>query len=151
MISVVQRVEKASVSVEDPTYEASIGAGLLVLLGVEKGDDGEDARWMAGKLARLRIFRDQDDRMNRSVIDVEGAVLVVSQFTLAGDCTRGHRPSFVDAAPPETGEALYQQVASLLHEEHGLPVATGVFGAMMQVELVNDGPVTIILRSRQTD
>ena len=102
---------------------------------------------MAGKLARLRIFRDDQDRMNRSVQDVAGAVLLVSQFTLAGDCRKGNRPSFVHAAEPTLGEALYERVGVLLRTDHALPVETGVFGAMMDVALVNDGPVTIIVKT----
>jgi D-tyrosyl-tRNA(Tyr) deacylase len=135
-----------SASVTAGEHRAEIGLGLCVLLGVEQGDTEAEASWMAGKLARLRIFRDDQDRMNRSVQDVDGGVLLVSQFTLAGDCSKGNRPSFVGAAEPELGEALYRRVGELLRTEHGLPVGTGVFGAMMQVELVNDGPVTIIVR-----
>jgi len=146
MISVVQRVSRASVEVASPPYRASIGPGLCVLLGVEQGDGEKDAEWMAGKLARLRIFRDDEGRMNRSVADVEGAVLLVSQFTLAGDCTKGNRPSFVRAADPEIGRDLYERVAASLRADQGLPVETGVFGAMMDVSLVNDGPVTLIVQ-----
>ena len=147
MIAVVQRVSRASVSVHSEAYHAVIGNGLCVLLGVERGDTTAAASWMAGKLARLRIFKDHDDKMNRSVQDIAGAVLVVSQFTLAGDCSKGNRPSFVDAAEPELGRSLYDEVCRLLRSEHGLPVETGVFGAMMEVSLVNDGPVTLILHS----
>ena len=147
MIAVVQRVKRASVSVEEPPHHAAIEAGLLILLGVEEGDTETQAHWMAGKLAKLRIFRDDQGRMNHSVLDIGGEVLVVSQFTLAGDCSRGHRPSFVRAADPEVAETLYDQVVQHLRDDHDLPVGTGVFGGMMQVELVNDGPVTIILRS----
>jgi D-tyrosyl-tRNA(Tyr) deacylase len=147
MIAVVQRVGRASVSVEDMGYRAEIGAGLCVLLGVEQGDGEREAGWMAGKLARLRIFRDDEGRMNRSVQDVGGAVLVVSQFTLAGDCMKGNRPSFIHAAEPAVGEQLYERVVALLRDEHDLPVETGVFGAMMEVGLLNDGPVTLIVRT----
>jgi D-tyrosyl-tRNA(Tyr) deacylase len=147
MISLVQRVTSASVSVESDGYREAIGPGLCVLLGVERGDGDAEARWMAGKLARLRIFRDDEDRMNRSVQDIGGAALVVSQFTLAGDCTRGNRPSFVRAADPDEGRRLYEVVCAELAGPHAVPVKTGVFGAMMQVELVNDGPVTLIVRS----
>jgi D-tyrosyl-tRNA(Tyr) deacylase len=146
MISVVQRVRQASVEVASPSYRAAIGPGLCVLLGVEQGDGENDATWMAGKLARLRIFRDDEGRMNRSVTDVGGAVLLVSQFTLAGDCAKGNRPSFVRAADPEIGRELYEHVAASLRGEQGLPVETGVFGAMMDVSLVNDGPVTLIVQ-----
>lgn len=133
-------------TVEAEGYRAAIGHGLCVLLGVEQGDGDADAQWMAGKLARLRIFRDDQDKMNRSVQDVAGEVLLVSQFTLAGDCAKGNRPSFIAAADPDQGRALYELVGRLLHSEHGLGVKTGVFGAMMQVSLVNDGPVTLIVR-----
>lgn len=147
MIAVVQRVREARVSVAESGYTASIAVGLCVLLGVVEGDTPQDADWMAGKLARLRIFRDEAGRMNRSVQDVGGAMLVVSQFTLAGDCTKGNRPSFVRAAAPDLGETLYERVTQRLGDEHGLPVRTGVFGAMMDVTLTNDGPVTLIVSS----
>jgi D-aminoacyl-tRNA deacylase len=147
MISVVQRVLRASVTVDAESYHTAIGVGLCVLLGVETGDSDDQARWTAGKLARLRIFRDEQDKMNRSVQDVGGSMLVVSQFTLAGDCSQGNRPSFTGAAPPQLGRTLYDRVCELLASEHDLPVRTGIFGAMMRVELVNDGPVTLIIRS----
>lgn len=154
MIAVVQRVLRASVSIEADGYRAAIGPGLCVLLGVEVGDGAEQAQWMAGKLARLRIFRDDADppKMNRSVQDFPGGageVLVISQFTLAGDCSKGNRPSFITAARPEEGEKWYLEVCRLLREEHHLPVKTGVFGAMMRVEIVNDGPVTLIIHSER--
>lgn len=151
MISVVQRVAQAAVTVAETGYHASIGPGLCVLLGVEQGDGEAEAAWMAGKLARLRIFRDDEDKMNRSVQDVRGEVLLVSQFTLAGDCSRGNRPSFAHAASPELGRRLYELVADLLQREHGLVVRTGVFGAMMRVDIANDGPVTIILRTGSSE
>ncbi len=147
MIAVVQRVDRASVHVEEPPHEASIESGLLVLLGVEDGDTDAEADWMAGRLARLRIVADEHGRMNRSVQDTGGALLVVSQFTLAADTSRGNRPSFVHAADPAVAESLYERVVDVLRREHDLPVETGLFGGMMKVELVNDGPVTIILRS----
>jgi len=145
VIAVVQRVREASVSVEEDGYSAAIGQGLCVLLAVEGGDTEQPADWMANKLARLRIFADERDRMNRSVLEVGGEVLLISQFTLAGDCARGHRPSFEKAAEPQLGRELYERVAKRLAAEHGVVVKTGVFGAMMQVSLVNDGPVTVIL------
>ena len=150
MIAVVQRVLEAVVTVEAGVgagHRAAIGAGLCVLLGVEQGDTEAEAAWMAAKLARLRIFRDDAQKMNRSVQDVGGAVLLVSQFTLAGDCRKGNRPSFIDAADPADGERLYERVRRYLETEHALPVGTGVFGAMMRVSLVNDGPVTIIVNT----
>lgn len=146
MIAVVQRVTKASVTVDDQGHHEAIGAGLCVLLGVEQGDGPEQAKWIASKIARLRIFRDDQDRMNRSVQDVGGSILLVSQFTLAGDCRKGNRPSFINAADPKGGERLYEAVGRHLESDHGLPVAWGIFGAMMQVELINDGPVTLIVR-----
>ncbi|MCA9290564.1 MAG: D-tyrosyl-tRNA(Tyr) deacylase [Phycisphaerales bacterium] len=151
MIAVVQRVTRAAVTVETPPYHASIGAGLCILLGVEHDDTDREAAWIAKKLANLRIFRDDDDKMNRSIIDVGGAALVVSQFTLAGDCAKGNRPSFIGAAAPAEAERLYLDVAHRLEHAHGVPVRTGVFGAMMAIELINDGPVTLIIRRRPTD
>jgi len=148
MIGVVQRVSSAGVEVPEAGHSASIGPGLCVLLGVEAGDGESDASWTAGKLARLRIFRDDEGKMNRSVRDVSGEILLVSQFTLSGDCRKGNRPSFVGAADPGVAEPLYERVATLLRDEHAIPVKTGVFGGMMQVRLTNDGPVTLILRSR---
>jgi D-tyrosyl-tRNA(Tyr) deacylase len=150
MIAVVQRVVSASVTVELENYRAAIGPGPCVLLGVEIGDTEADAAWMAGKITRLRIFRDEQDKMNRSIQDVKGEALVVSQFTLAGDCAKGNRPSFVAAAPPEVGKPLYERVCGLLESEHQVPVKMGIFGAMMKVDLINDGPVTLIIRSRPT-
>lgn len=147
MISVVQRVLEASVTVPDQNYHAQIGPGLCVLLGVHAGDTDQDAQWMAGKLARLRIFRDEQGKMNRSVQENGGQMLVISQFTLLGDCSAGNRPSFIEAAPPEVGNRLYQQVCQILEQQHHLPVKTGVFGAMMQVRLLNDGPVTVLVQS----
>lgn len=147
MRAVVQRVARAEVRVEGQVT-GTIGQGLLVLLGVGKDDGEADARALADKLAALRVFEDDAGKMNRSVTDVGGGVLVVSQFTLFGDARKGNRPSFVDAAPPETANALYERLCALLRER-GLPVGTGVFRAHMDVELVNDGPVTILLDSRK--
>lgn len=147
MIAVVQRVNEASVEVEDQGITGSIDAGLCVLLGVLEGDTEIDATWMAGKIARLRIFADEAGRFNHSVQEIGGGILLVSQFTLAGDSTKGNRPSFIDAAPAETAEALYELVGTLLEREHELPVARGRFQKMMKVRLENDGPATIILRS----
>ncbi|MHC4963988.1 MAG: D-aminoacyl-tRNA deacylase [Planctomycetota bacterium] len=148
MIAVVQRVREASVTVEEDGYRAAIGRGLCVLLAVEAGDTEQPADWMANKLARLRIFADEQGRMNRSILDIGGEVLLISQFTLAGDCTRGHRPSFDNAAEPQLGRRLYERVAEHLASEHEVAVRTGVFGAMMQVSLINDGPVTVIVQRR---
>jgi len=147
MRAVVQRVSAASVTVGARTI-GQIGPGLLVLLGVETGDGPADARYIAAKVGDLRIFEDSARHMNRSVTDVGGAVLVVSQFTLAGDCRRGRRPSFDGAAPPDAAKPLYEDVIRELRAK-GVAVETGEFQAMMQVSLVNDGPVTLILDSRK--
>ncbi len=147
MRAVVQRVSRALVRV-DGRVTGEIGTGLLVLLGVGKGDGEEDARTLADKIAALRIFEDPAGKMNLAVGEVRGGVLVVSQFTLLGDTRKGNRPSFVDAAPPEEANALYERFCALMREK-GLPVATGVFRANMEVELVNEGPVTILLDSKR--
>jgi D-aminoacyl-tRNA deacylase len=147
MRAVVQRVSRAQVRV-DGAVTGSVERGLLVLLGVGRGDGPEDARSMADKLAALRIFEDQGGKMNLSVADVGGGLLVVSQFTLLGDARKGNRPGFSEAAPPDEANALYQTVCGLVRAK-GLPVAQGVFRAHMEVELVNDGPVTILLDSRR--
>jgi len=146
MIALVQRVAEASVEVAETGHRHRIERGLCVLLGVEVGDADEQADWIAGKLARLRIFPDDAGKMNRSIRDVAGSILLISQFTLAGDCEKGNRPSFVGAADPELGERLYERVGDRLRFEHGLPVGTGVFGAHMLVTIANDGPVTLIVR-----
>jgi D-tyrosyl-tRNA(Tyr) deacylase len=151
MISVIQRVSRAAVTVKDPPHSAAIGAGLCVLLCAEQSDTETDADWMAGKLARLRIFRDEQDKMNRSVQDIHGEALVISQFTLAGETSKGNRPSFTGAAAPELGEKLYERVCDALQREHNVPVKRGVFGAMMSVEIINDGPVTLIVHSSSHD
>ncbi|MFP4239291.1 D-aminoacyl-tRNA deacylase [Rhodosalinus sp.] len=141
MRTVVQRVSEARVSVEGAVL-GEIGPGMMVLVCAMQGDSEAEAEKLAGKLARLRIFRDDEGRMNRSVVDVGGAALVVSQFTLAADTSRGNRPGFSAAAEPGEGRRLYEHFAAALQRE-GVPVATGRFGADMQVSLVNDGPVTI--------
>ena len=142
---VIQRVKQASVTVDGKRISA-IGPGLLVLAGVSHGDTLFDARHLAHKTAKLRIFQDDDGKMNRSVEDICGEVLAVSQFTLYGDCAKGNRPSFITAARPEQGEALFNEYVQVL-EKLGLPAQTGKFGADMQVELLNDGPVTLLLES----
>lgn len=147
MRAVVQRVSQAAVQVEGRTVGA-IGRGLLVLVGVAQDDDERDAHWLADKLAGLRIFEDEAGKMNLSVQEVDGALLLVSQFTLLGDCRRGRRPSFTQAAPPEEADRLYQAVGQRLRGA-GLAVETGLFQARMAVSLVNDGPVTLLLDSRE--
>lgn len=148
MRAVVQRVTSARVTVDD-RVTGEIGAGLLVLLGVEQGDGPQDLQYVTAKIRDLRIFPDAAGKMNRSVLDSGGAVLVVSQFTLSGDARNGRRPSFATAAPPQIARALYEDVVREL-KAGGLQVETGEFQAMMQVALVNDGPVTILLDSRKT-
>jgi D-aminoacyl-tRNA deacylase len=141
--AVCQRVSEARARVEGRVV-GEIGAGLCVLLGVARGDAEEAVARLAGKVARLRVFADEAGKFDRSLLDVGGGALVVSQFTLLADTAKGNRPSFTDAAPPEEAEPLYERFCEEL-SALGVPVATGVFGAKMQVELVNDGPVTIIL------
>ena len=147
MRAVVQRTSRASVTV-DATLTGEIATGLLVLLGVGQEDDESDANYLAEKIAGLRIFEDQQSKMNLSVADVGGAVLAVSQFTLYGDVRRGKRPSFDAAAPPERAKQLYEYFVKRVRSL-GLRCETGVFQAMMDVELVNSGPVTILIDSRK--
>jgi D-tyrosyl-tRNA(Tyr) deacylase len=143
MRAVVQRVSRASVSVEGKTIGA-IGRGVVVLVGVTHGDEEEHAAWLARKVAGLRIFEDSAGKMNAGLLDVEGAALVISQFTLYADARKGRRPGFTDAAPPDVAEPLVDHFAQVLRD-HGVPVETGAFGAHMLVEIHNDGPVTIVL------
>lgn len=147
MRAVIQRVSQASVVVAAQTV-GTIGQGLMVLLGVAQKDTSKDATYLAEKTASLRIFEDDNGKMNRSIEDIDGSILVVSQFTLLGDCRKGRRPGFTDAAPPELADALYQDYVDALRSK-GITVATGVFRADMQVALINDGPVTIMLDSRK--
>lgn len=147
MRAVVQRVTRGSVTVNGERV-AAIGPGLVVLLGVGRDDGVDDARYLAQKVARLRIFEDSQGKMNRSVLEAGGEMLVVSQFTLYGDCRQGRRPGFDRAARPEQARELYEFFVSLLRNE-GLTVFTGVFGASMQVEIINDGPVTLLLDSKK--
>ena len=147
MRAVVQRVSEAYVEVGGQET-GRIGRGVLVLLGVGQGDELEDVRYLADKIAHLRIFPDAQDKMSLSVQDVGGGVLVVSQFTLYGDCRKGRRPSYTGAAPPERAEELYEAFVAQVRT-YSLPVATGRFQEMMMVHLVNDGPVTLLLDSRK--
>jgi D-aminoacyl-tRNA deacylase len=147
MRAVVQRVSSASVTVADHLV-GDIAHGLLALVGVERDDSVADVQYIAGKISDLRVFEDDQHHINRSVHEVGGAVLVVSQFTLAADCRKGRRPSFDAAAPPQVAKPLYEEVVREI-EARGVRVATGEFQASMQVSLVNDGPVTILLDSRK--
>ncbi len=149
MRAVLQRVSRAKVTVAGEVV-GEIGRGLLVLLGVEQGDIEAEAQQLADKTIQLRIFDDADGKMNLALTDIGGAVLVVSQFTLLGDCRKGRRPSFIAAAPPEIAERLYETFVAAVGVQ-GIPVATGRFRAMMEVELVNDGPVTLLLESKNQD
>ena len=147
MRAVVQRVKRASVAVDGQAV-SSIGGGLLVLVGVAAGDAEGDAEFLADKVANLRIFRDDEGKMNRSAKEAQGSVLAVSQFTLMGDARKGRRPSFIDACEPGTANRLFECFCAKVREQ-GLECATGKFQAMMDVELVNDGPVTILLDSKR--
>jgi D-aminoacyl-tRNA deacylase len=146
MRAVVTRVSQAQVDIAGQAV-GSIGQGLLVLLGVTHDDTDSDVRWLAEKIVGLRIFPDDAGKMNRDVMDVAGSILVVSQFTLYGDCKKGRRPSFVDAAPPPISMPLYEAFLTAL-KALGVPIAAGRFGADMQVESINDGPVTLIVDSK---
>ena len=148
MRAVIQRVKCATVQV-DKSIIGSIDHGLLVLLGVHAVDTDRDVAWLADKTVNLRIFDDPDGKMNLSLLDIGGSLLVVSQFTLYGDCRKGRRPSWSQAGQPELAESLYTQFAAAVRR-HGIPVQTGQFQAMMDVSLTNDGPVTLLLDSHKT-
>lgn len=147
---VIQRVKKASVTINDSRTN-SIGVGLMILFAVEVGEDGADMDWLVQKIANLRIFNDDEGVMNRSVLDVGGDVMVVSQFTLFAKTKKGNRPSYIDSAKPVTAIPIYEQFVATLSSVIGKDVVTGEFGADMQVELINDGPVTIIIDSQRKD
>ena len=149
MRAILQRVTRAAVLIDGQTV-GQIECGLLVLLGIGQDDSAEDARWLADKIVGLRIFNDDDGKMNRDLAEVGGALLVVSQFTLYGDCRKGRRPSFVAAADPDQAIPLYEEFLRAVRAQ-GIPVQTGQFGAMMEVELVNDGPVTLIVEREQKE
>lgn len=143
MKALIQRVKSASVTIDGLLY-SKIGQGLLVFLGVEKGDDKLNAEKLADKLSKLRIFEDENEKMNHSILDIDGEMLIVSQFTLCGDCKKGTRPSFDKSAPPQIANELYEYFISQV-KSFNIPVQTGKFGAMMDVELINDGPVTFMV------
>lgn len=140
----IQRVSSASVAV-DNSVTGQIGSGLLVFIGIHENDTETELEWLVRKLLRLRVFEDEEGKMNRSIADIGGGLLLVSQFTLYGDVRKGTRPSFTSAAGPEKGERLYDAFVARIRSEFDGPVETGVFAAMMQVELVNDGPVTLVI------
>lgn len=144
---VIQRVREASVSI-DGQLKSSIKAGMLILLGIEESDTQEDINWLCGKISRLRIFPDEDGVMNRSIVDSKGQLMLVSQFTLHASTKKGNRPSYIRAAGPEFAIPTYNDFVRTLEKESGLSVETGEFGAMMDVALINDGPVTIIIDSK---
>ena len=146
MIAVIQRCSRGQVTVSDKVV-GEISHGLVILLGVQKNDTENDAEFLVNKICGLRIFNDENDKMNLSIKDVNGSALVISQFTLCGDLKKGRRPSFVNAAPPEDGNRLYEYFM-LEMKKVGVPIECGEFGAMMDVELVNNGPVTFVLNSK---
>ncbi len=147
MRAVIQRVSRASVTIEG-TIHSQIGWGLLVLLGIEEADTDEDIRWLSGKIVNLRIFDDAAGVMNESVKDKNGEIILVSQFTLHASTKKGNRPSYIRAAKPETAVPLYEKMLTQLSEDLGKPVGAGIFGADMKVELLNDGPVTIVMDTK---
>lgn len=147
MRAILQRVLEASVTVEGELISA-IGPGLLILLGVEEGDTEEDVAWLSGKVSRMRIFSDVEGKMNQSVVDTGGEIIVVSQFTLHASTKKGNRPSFLKSAAPAVSEPLYEKFCEAVGREIGKPVGRGIFGADMKVALVNDGPVTIFVDTR---
>lgn len=150
MRAVIQRVLRASVTVED-TLISSIEAGLLILLGIENEDTKDDIEWLSRKIANLRIFNDQSGVMNRSLLETDGEVIVVSQFTLHASTKKGNRPSYLKAAKPEISVPLYEKFVEQVQIDLGKPVGTGIFGADMKVDLLNDGPVTIVIDTKNKE
>ena len=147
---VIQRVSRANVKV-DGRITGEIGTGLLVLLGIEDADTDEDMQWLSNKIANLRIFNDENGIMNKSVIDVEGGILLVSQFTLHASTKKGNRPSYIKASKPEIAIPVYEKMISQLETDLGKKIETGIFGADMKVELLNDGPVTIVIDTKNKE
>ena len=150
MRALIQRVSDAHLTINQET-ESFIGPGLVVLLGIEEVDDGSDIEWLSGKISRLRIFNDREGVMNLSVTDRGGEVMIISQFTLHASTRKGNRPSYIKAAPPEIAIPLYEQFISRMEKDLGRPVVTGEFGAMMKVNLTNDGPVTIMIDTQNRE
>ena len=150
MRSVIQRVTKASVVI-DGKINGSIGAGLLVFLGIEDADNKEDIEWLAGKIVNLRIFNDDSGIMNRSVLDIAGEILMISQFTLHASTKKGNRPSYIKASKPDIAIPLYEKMIQQLTDKLGKKIGTGIFGTDMKVELLNDGPVTIVIDSKNRE
>lgn len=150
MRAVIQRVTHASVEINGKIH-ASTGQGLLILLGIEEADNAEDIEWLSGKITRLRVFADDKGVMNLSICDVDGEILLISQFTLHASTKKGNRPSYIKAAKPETAVPLYEQFQKQLENDFGKPVKTGEFGAYMKVSLNNDGPVTIIIDTKNRE
>lgn len=150
MRTVIQRVSEAKVEVDNKVVGAC-GAGLLILAGIEHEDTADDAAWLSAKIANLRIFNDKEGKMNLSIKEMDGDLLVISQFTLHASTKKGNRPSFIAAARPEKALPLFNTFVSMLEKESGKPVATGIFGADMKVSLINDGPVTIVIDSKNKE
>lgn len=150
MRALIQRVSSGGVFIKEENYERKIGKGLIILLGIKNGDDEIDVNFVADKCCNLRIFSDEDDKMNLSVKDIDGEILIISQFTLYGETAKGNRPSFTESARPETAIPLYEKFIIRLIENIGKEkVKTGIFGAMMEVTIINDGPVTVIVESKE--
>jgi D-tyrosyl-tRNA(Tyr) deacylase len=150
MRAVIQRVTKASVTI-DGKVNGVIGIGLLVLLGIEDADNEEDIKWLSNKIVNLRIFNDDEDVMNRSLLDVDGNILLISQFTLHAATKKGNRPSYIKASKPDVAVPLYEKMIQQLEQDSGKKIETGIFGADMKVELLNDGPVTIIIDTKNKE
>lgn len=149
MRALLQRVSSGGVKIPHENYSAEIGKGLVLLLGIKTGDNDEGVNFVADKCCNLRIFGDENDKMNLSVIDIDGEILIISQFTLYGDTTKGNRPGFTDAARPDEAIPLYEKFIARLKENLGAEkIKTGIFGAMMEIEIINDGPVTVIVESK---